>query len=83
MRYEGEHTLLELVERLKAGENWRDVHDIVYMDGGRVVETEARTLVAELDSLPFPHRPYDADRLGGFYTLPLLASRGCARRCSF
>jgi anaerobic magnesium-protoporphyrin IX monomethyl ester cyclase len=83
VRYEGEHTLLELVERLKAGENWRDVHDTVYMDGGRVVETEARALVAELDSLPFPHRPNDADRLGGFYTLPLLASRGCARRCSF
>jgi anaerobic magnesium-protoporphyrin IX monomethyl ester cyclase len=83
VRYEGEHTLLELVERLKAGEGWRNIHGIVYVNGGRVVETEARALVADLDSLPFPHRPYDADRLGGFYTLPLLASRGCARRCSF
>ena len=83
VRYEGEQTLLELVERLKAGQNWHDVHGIVHVDAGRVVETEARALVADLDSLPFPHRPYQADRLGGFYTLPLLASRGCARRCSF
>ena len=83
VRYEGEQTLLELVERLKAGQNWHDVHGIVHVDADRVVETEARALVADLDSLPFPHRPYPADRLGGFYTLPLLASRGCARRCSF
>jgi anaerobic magnesium-protoporphyrin IX monomethyl ester cyclase len=83
VRYEGEQTLLELVERLKGGEDWRDIHGIVYSVAGRVVVTEARALVADLDSLPFPHRPYEADRLGGFLTLPLLASRGCARRCSF
>ena len=83
VRYEGEDTLLELVERLKAGAAWRDIRGLAYAEGGRVVETESRALVADLDSLPFPHRPYAADRIGGFFTLPLLASRGCARRCSF
>jgi anaerobic magnesium-protoporphyrin IX monomethyl ester cyclase len=83
VRYEGEQTLLELVDRLKAGEDWRVVHGIAYLEHGDVVATAARALVADLDSLPFPHRPYDADRIGGFLTLPLLASRGCARRCSF
>ena len=39
VRYEGEQTLLELVERLKAGQNWHDVHGIVHVDAGRVVET--------------------------------------------
>jgi anaerobic magnesium-protoporphyrin IX monomethyl ester cyclase len=83
VRYEGEQTLLDLVERVKAGRDWHAIHGIAYSDAGRVVATEARVLVADLDSLPFPHRPYEADRLGGFFTLPLLASRGCARRCSF
>jgi len=48
-----------------------------------VVESEPRALVPDLDSLPFPYRPYEPELIGGFPTLPLLASRGCARRCSF
>ena len=28
-------------------------------------------------------RPYGAERIAGFPTLPVLASRGCVRRCSF
>jgi anaerobic magnesium-protoporphyrin IX monomethyl ester cyclase len=84
VRYEGEETLLELVERLKSGRDFRDIAGIAYADeAGRVVATEARSLIADLDTLPFPYRPYEADRIGGFSTLPLLASRGCVRRCSF
>jgi anaerobic magnesium-protoporphyrin IX monomethyl ester cyclase len=83
VRYEGEETLLELVDRLKTGATWRDIHGVAYAEAGRVVVTEARALVADLDSLPFPYRPSEADRIGGFLTLPLLASRGCVRRCSF
>lgn len=83
VRYEGEETLLELVERLSTGRDWRETHGIAYLQAGEVVETEARPLVPDLDSLPFPYRPYEAEKIGGFLTLPLLASRGCARRCSF
>ena len=45
--------------------------------------SEPRALLHDLDALPFPYRPYDAMEICGFRTLPLLASRGCARRCSF
>ena len=84
VRYEGEETLLVLLERLKSGKDFRDIAGIAYADeGGRVVATEARPLIADLDTLPFPYRPNEADRIGGFPTLPLLASRGCVRRCSF
>ena len=83
VRYEGEQTLLELVECIQAGRDWREVPGIAYSADGAMVETQARALIPDLDSLPFPHRPYEADRIGGFLTLPLLASRGCARRCSF
>ena len=83
VRYEGEVTLAELVEHLAAGGNWRETPGLAYLNQGQVVLTEPRSLVPDLDSLPFPYRPYKAEQIGGFPTLPLLASRGCARRCSF
>ena len=83
VRYEGEETLIELVDRLRAGADWRDVSGIAYASGGQIVSTQARPLVQDLDELPFPDRPYEPERVGGFATLPVLASRGCIRRCSF
>ena len=83
VRYEGEETLLELVERLSSGSDWRQTPGIAYLKGDEIVETTPRALVQDLDSLPFPYRPYEAGHIGGFATLPLLASRGCVRRCSF
>jgi radical SAM superfamily enzyme YgiQ (UPF0313 family) len=83
VRYEGEETLVELVDRLHAGEEWRAVDGIAYLRDGAVVATAARPLVQDLDTLPFPERPYEPERMGGFPTLPVLASRGCIRRCSF
>lgn len=83
VRYEGELTLPELVDHLAAGEDWRQTPGIAYSSGELVTVTEPRSLVHDLDSLPFPLRPKKPERIGGFPTLPLLASRGCARRCSF
>ena len=83
VRYEGELTLVDLVGRLAVGDDWRDTPGIAYLRDGTVVESAPRALVQDLDSLPFPYRPYEPERILGFPVLPLLASRGCARRCSF
>jgi anaerobic magnesium-protoporphyrin IX monomethyl ester cyclase len=83
VRYEGEVTLLELVDRLSEGRDWKQVPGIAYLSDGAVAVSEPRPLVHDLDTLPFPYRPYKPERIGGFPTLPLLTSRGCARRCSF
>ena len=83
VRYEGEETLVDLVERLSTGKDWREVPGLAYLNDDQVVETPPRALVQDLDSLPFPYRPYEPGHIGGFATLPLLASRGCVRRCSF
>jgi radical SAM superfamily enzyme YgiQ (UPF0313 family) len=83
VRYEGEETLIELADRLRRGEDWRDISGIAYARNGEVVATPARPLVEDLDTLPFPERPREPERVGGFPTLPVLASRGCIRRCSF
>lgn len=83
VRYEGEETLIELVDRLEARENWQESEGIAYLRDGKVVATKPRALVHDLDALPFPLRPYEPERIAGFPTLPVLASRGCVRRCSF
>jgi anaerobic magnesium-protoporphyrin IX monomethyl ester cyclase len=82
-RFEGEMTLLELVERLGACEEWRDVAGLAFLQDGRVAESAPRPLISDLDELPLPYRPKETERIGGFATLPVLASRGCVRRCSF
>lgn len=83
VRYEGEWTLLELVDRLSTGSDWRQTPGIAYHGKDQVTVGEPRSLVHDLDTLPFPYRPYQPEKIGGFPTLPLLTSRGCARRCSF
>jgi radical SAM superfamily enzyme YgiQ (UPF0313 family) len=83
VRYEGEHTLVDLVDRLLSSRDWRQTPGLAFLNGDQVAESEPRPLVEDLDSLPYPYRPFEPEQIGGFPTLPLLASRGCARRCSF
>ena len=83
VRFEGEETLLELVQAIEAGVNLADVRGIAYRKDGRVAVTPNRPLIADLDLLPFPARdtlPKLMERGG----LPLISgSRGCPARCSF
>jgi anaerobic magnesium-protoporphyrin IX monomethyl ester cyclase len=84
VRFEGELTLLDLVERLGTGSDWREVPGIAYLDAsGTLVETEQRMLIRDLDELPPPSRPGEPEHILGIRAAPMLASRGCARRCSF
>jgi len=84
VRFEGKTTLLEMVDRLSRGRDWRDIAGIAYCSGDQVIATEPRPLVPDLDSLPYPER--DACRgttILGRRAIPMLASRGCIRTCSF
>jgi radical SAM superfamily enzyme YgiQ (UPF0313 family) len=81
--YEGELTLVELTATLRRGEDWHAVPGLAWLQGNRVTESPARALAEHLDDLPLPLRTRPPERVLGWPTLPLLASRGCARRCSF
>jgi radical SAM superfamily enzyme YgiQ (UPF0313 family) len=83
VRFEGEFTLLELVSTLAAGGDWHRVRGIAYRHDRDVIETPLRPLVANLDELPFPYRPFEADKMLGKKILPVLATRGCPRHCAF
>ncbi len=84
VRFEGETTLKDLADRLAAGIDWRDTAGIVHRTGdGTTQETPPRTLMRDLDDLPWPTRDYPAEQVLGRRAMPLLASRGCVRTCSF
>lgn len=84
VRFEGEGTLLELADRVGTGADWRSVGGLCYRGAdGSVVETPPRALLRDLDELPWPTRDYEPEQVLGRRAMPLLASRGCARTCSF
>ena len=84
VRFEGELTFSELVERLARGQDWHEVAGIAYRDGDRSVATPPRPLIADLDELPYPARPFEsALTVLGRKASPIMASRGCSRACSF
>jgi len=84
IRFEGELTVLELMECLVEGRDWHTVEGIAYRDGDRCLANPPRPLIADLDALPFPLRPFDSTlTVLGKKLAPILASRGCSRNCSF
>ncbi|HEX7758749.1 MAG TPA: radical SAM protein [Caulobacteraceae bacterium] len=83
VRYEGEVTLVEMVRALKAGGDWRALEGVVWRRGAELVANPPRALIHDLDSLPYPERDFEPMRVLGRAIMPILASRGCARTCSF
>jgi anaerobic magnesium-protoporphyrin IX monomethyl ester cyclase len=81
--FEGELTIVELTAALRAGDDWRQVPGLAYLRDAEIIESRPRVLIENLDDLPLPLRLREPERVLGWPTLPLLASRGCARRCSF
>lgn len=83
VRFEGEMTLLELADVIGMGRDWRTVQGIAYRGDREVMTTAMRPLMDDLDLFPYPERNFEPETALGFRALPLLASRGCARTCSF
>lgn len=83
VRFEGEATLLELVDAVSVADNWREVDGIAYRGETDIVLTPPRPLVENLDLLPYPERDFEPRIVLGRRIMPILASRGCARTCSF
>ena len=81
--FEGEFTLLELVQVIAKREEWRETPGIAYNRDNRTVVNPLRPLVSDLDALPFPYRPSFASETLGRKIQPILATRGCPRNCVF
>jgi len=83
VRGEGEETLVELARCLRTEVDWRMLHGLAFRNGDDIVVNPSRPLIADLDSLPHPLRSFKLPTVFGWSIAPILASRGCARSCTF
>lgn len=81
---EGELTLVEILERVKAGQGFEGCAGVLYCEDGNIVDCGDRPLIRPLSSLPdadfsdFDFQIYDSPN-----KLPLETSRGCVNKCHF
>lgn len=92
---EGEATLLDLCEKLESKGDVASVKGICCRDGDRIIRTEPRELIEDIDTIPFPDRESIApfyEKLDIFdhnFKIPLnkimevITSRGCTAFCTF
>jgi len=90
---EGEVTVIELLKALENHEDLSQVKGIVYRKKGKIISTEPREYIQNLDALPFPAfhlLPNLSDHYQpsyiSTYRLPsnhLITTRGCYGRCIF
>jgi anaerobic magnesium-protoporphyrin IX monomethyl ester cyclase len=83
VRFEGERTLVELMEKLSRGEDWRGIAGIAHRRGDEVVVNCLRPVLDDLDLLPFPDRSDIDYRRQDLPMASVLGSRGCPWDCSF
>jgi len=97
-RGEGEEVMLELLERLEKGQDWKDIQNIAYNENGVFTMNNSRPPLKDLDSLPLPDFSFDSeyhlksDEFVRAFTLPDVTerksiyfngSRGCAFYCTY
>ena len=93
IRGEGEVTLLELIKALRNNKNIAEVKGLSFRFDGKIIHTQPRPLIENLDTLPYPAyhlvenniKKYHFTMMAGKNTryMILEGSRGCSHRCSF
>lgn len=89
VRGETELTLLELAQYFKNGGNLKSISGLSFLENGKVIENVSRSLIKNLDELPFPARRllnrnmyYNPKLPKGPFTV-VQTSRNCSYRCIF
>lgn len=79
---EGEKTLVDLMRTIEGKSNYKKVKGIFFRDKFRIVQTEKRERIKNLDSIPFPaYEDIDFKEYGN--RAIILTSRGCSYHCDF
>lgn len=90
---EGENTVVELIEAIENNNPLTYINGIAFLEDGKVRINERRSLIKDVDSIPFPAYelfPVDYYRLlrmphtqNRDFVMSVLSSRGCPFTCTF
>lgn len=91
---EGEQTFVELLECYEregfSCEGLKNINGICFLDGVKIIRTEPREIVADLDTIPFPARDLvNMENYKGYQiskavpATAYMSSRGCPFACTF
>jgi anaerobic magnesium-protoporphyrin IX monomethyl ester cyclase len=81
---EGEQATLELVQRMEAGQDFFEVEGFWFKNKGQILRNPVRSLIQDLDSLPYPDRGlFDARHLTTYAGMIFISGRGCPYQCSY
>ena len=78
---EGELTIVELLKVFEGKIHPREVKGIAYLENGKLIVTEPRAPIADLDSMPFPD--FSLLRYAKVDLYPVGRIRGCGMDCEF
>jgi len=88
--HEGEITFTEVLKRLQDSRKFDDINGVAFREDGKFVQTPARPLIDNLDTIPFP--AWDLLSMDCYSTplhvvggrrLPIVGSRGCPYNCTY
>ena len=84
VRYEGELTLLELMNYfLEDVGDLASIRGISFMDNGKLITNPERPLIENLDRLPFIDEDCYLEPRQFFHGLSIMTGRGCPFHCAF
>jgi len=83
VRFEGEYTMLELVNSVSKGAEWRKTEGLAYKKNGTAVSNKLRSFEKDLDKFPFPVRLPLREYAFNKKFATIIAGRGCVHNCSF
>lgn len=81
---EGEETADELVSAIISGrEDFENIKGIMFLKNDQVIDTGNRTLIEDINSIPYPaYESFQLEKYKDMF-IPLLGSRGCIFNCTF
>ncbi len=85
LKGEAEETLQELIPLLHDKKKWSCINGIAFLHNNKIVLTDERPLIGNLDTLPIPSRyllPMSRYQALGF-PVSIITSRGCPNKCIF
>jgi radical SAM superfamily enzyme YgiQ (UPF0313 family) len=80
---EGEYALLELAQRIEAGESTSGIANVWSKDHGVVVKNDVRSLIRNLDSLPFPDKDLFYRAGWDLSSYSIISGRSCPFNCAY